>query len=216
MKRDIDFVIAAAPRAGTLYTQRLLNRLGIYTGHERYFNWEWETYQSNYAKCYGDVSWLSVPFLSKLPSNTVILHQTRDPVLTLESLWGHSSPSIMSDERKNLARDPNGDFLKKHCSHIYEEDDCEYGRLIRFYHYWTKQIEPYARMTYDISALQDPYFVEYLVHKISGARLSFSFIEKALTRVPLDTHSSSNRNKKWVKEYLEENPQYKKFLEGVA
>ena len=74
------FVITGIGRSATRYSSALLSAAGISTTWETAFK-----VNRRDALEVGDASWLSAPFLSELPDDTVVLHQVRDPLRWLES-----------------------------------------------------------------------------------------------------------------------------------
>jgi len=89
------FVVAGCGRAGTLYTSRLLTKLGVRTSHEEYFTcftqpsavpmFDWWCDQSETV---GESSSLTPPYLSLLPKSTLVFHQVRNPIQAIRSLMG--------------------------------------------------------------------------------------------------------------------------------
>ena len=84
--QPIKYVVVSSPRSGTGYTAEVLNRLGLNCGHETWFFPGRTLYQKHGEKFWGDSSWLAVPFLVKMPMGTLILHQLRNPIKTLDSM----------------------------------------------------------------------------------------------------------------------------------
>src|SRR5437870_668008 len=104
--RPIPFVVASTPRSGTGYIAQLLSALGVACGHEKYFNKKSQTYHVQTLE--GCSSWLSVPFLDRLPVQTVVLHQIRDPVRTINALI--KTHNVLNGTGYNMP------FLRKHYS----------------------------------------------------------------------------------------------------
>ena len=82
----ISFVVVSTPRSGTAYTAKLLNAIGVSCGHERYFDTDKQVIEDRSQEQFGDSSWLAAPFLKSLPLDTIILHQIRDPIKSINSL----------------------------------------------------------------------------------------------------------------------------------
>ena len=79
-------MVASLPRSGTKYISVVLTKLGLCCGHEVHFNCRsHRTSVDEGPPIWGDASWMSMPFIEELPSNTVVLHQTRDPLKVLNS-----------------------------------------------------------------------------------------------------------------------------------
>ena len=75
------FVITGIGRSATKYTSDLFTAADIQTSWEKVFG----VNRRDKLESSGDSSWLSAPFLSELDPETVVLHQTRDPLAWLQS-----------------------------------------------------------------------------------------------------------------------------------
>lgn len=86
MGNNIKYVIAALPRSGTKYISTVLTKLGLNCSHELYFNCNTCKFSDDQKdSAFGDSSWMSVPYIDKLPPGTVVFHQLRDPIKVLNS-----------------------------------------------------------------------------------------------------------------------------------
>lgn len=86
MDQKRNFIITGVGRSGTGYISKLLRQLNITCGHENVFRPE--TIKPDFSNFEGDASWLAAPYIQKLPSNTVVLHQIRHPVMVAKSFIG--------------------------------------------------------------------------------------------------------------------------------
>jgi hypothetical protein len=146
------FVIAGCSRSGTTYMAKLLSAIGCDCGHERIFNicrieGEWgfsepmSAFYEPKAK-QGDASFLSIPYIDRLPEATVVLHQVRNPLAVIRSHMGMRffadpyQPSIyLADQHPQIL-----DFLRLHCPEIFEADT-EIERCMRYWLHWNRLAE---------------------------------------------------------------------------
>ena len=80
MLQEPEFVIVGTGRSGTGYIAQLLSRLGIKTGHERW----WNPAGDRSPNLIGEASWLAVPHLDEYPGKVGL--QLRDPLKVMRSL----------------------------------------------------------------------------------------------------------------------------------
>lgn len=162
-RRPIPFVVASTPRSGTGYTAQLLRLLGVPCGHEKYFNRDAQTYYVSRGE--GCASWLSVPFLEKLPPETVVLHQVRDPVRTINAL-------IRTHNMRN-GIGPNMSFLLKHYS--------PRGSLPEagFWYAWHRRIDEYAHLTYRVEDIPIEEILDALNRKCSLTAIRVAYASVA-------------------------------------
>jgi hypothetical protein len=90
----------------------------------------------------GDASFLSIPYLDRLPAGTVVLHQIRNPLKVIQSHMGirfFSDPYVPS---MNLAEEHPQilSFIRIHCPKILEADN-EIGRCMRYWYLWNRLAE---------------------------------------------------------------------------
>lgn len=138
----IKYVVVSPPRSGTGYTAEALNRIGLNCGHEKAFFPGHYVYNRG-EKFWGDASWLAVPFLDKMPKGTLILHQTRDPIKTLDSM---SARRQLRGNNKPGGKGPRGEYTKFLNVHFdnWESDESQHDRLARFWVEWHLRIEKQA------------------------------------------------------------------------
>lgn len=147
------FVVTGCARSGTLFMAEALSRLGHPCGHEVLFN-PGTTRAPAFGEADGDVSWLAAPFLGQLPSDTVVLHQVRDPLATVRSLVGmrvfQTTPHALMDLRYRLqhlhirfARPiVNPRFVRfaaEHCPEAFLHPD-EASRAAYYWVHWNRRI----------------------------------------------------------------------------
>ena len=84
MLQEPEFVIVGTGRSGTGYIAQLLSRLGIKTGHERW----WNPAGDRSPNLIGEASWLAVPHLDEYPGKVGL--QLRDPLKVMRSLLNGS------------------------------------------------------------------------------------------------------------------------------
>src|SRR5829696_4436432 len=89
------FVVVGCSRSGTGYIAKLLWKVGVPCGHEKYFDiWRVldrpspSTFLEGFRQLQGEASFLAVPFVGELPAGTVVLHQLRNPVAVTRSHMG--------------------------------------------------------------------------------------------------------------------------------
>lgn len=197
--RSIDFVIVSLPRSGTHYTRRLFTGVGVSCGHEQYFNTLDQVYCDDKDSAFGDVSWFAAPFLGELPGSTVVLHQTRDRIKVVESLF-------LFDQRKNripgvLREDRSyAQFLKLHCPEVFECNSYEES-LFTFYDLWTEKIKKHAVLTYNVEDLLDPQFTKSLIKRASGIDVPLETVDDVVATVSKSL-ATYGPPVKWAERYL--------------
>ena len=120
-----------------------LNRIGLNCGHERFFYPGRTVYHKSGEKFWGDSSWLAAPFLDKMPPGTLILHQLRDPIKTLDSM---SARRQLRGNTKPGGEGPRGEYTKflKVYFDNWESRESQHERLARFWVEWNLKIEEQA------------------------------------------------------------------------
>jgi hypothetical protein len=215
--KPISYIITGLPRSGTLYTQTLFTTLNLACTHERWFNNHKQLYHArcrreNEGGAWGDVSWMAVPFLGNLDPKTVVLHQTRNHIDVLNSLYGWEDDGFRGGPcNSTQANHSSGKFVRKHCPDIFKHES-EYVRILEFYLDWYARAEKYAVLTYDIAELQDPYFVSGLINftHACGTR-PIEMIKEAIAAVPTDRHHRGP-TVQWAAEFLDTHPEYKERI----
>ena len=149
------FLVVGCNRSGTTYTTELFNRLGYRCGHEEVFGVNPPGF-SGFGKFDGDVSWLAVPYLDALPSNVLLLHQVRDPQLTIRSIASeglfrpfsikyHVAVKLLWAVRRRAMPRPSyyRRFAHKYSPEALTERG-EYARAARHWVNWNEAIERFA------------------------------------------------------------------------
>ena len=130
----LNFVVASTPRSGTNYTAEIFRAAGIPCGHERYFGATSQSFAAPSSSVFGDASWMVAPFIHQLPHDTIILHQLRHPIQTLNSMinMGHFLLSSVANEYVA--------FIKRH---VTFPSSCtnQQDLAMFFWCYWHKLIE---------------------------------------------------------------------------
>lgn len=208
-QNDISYIVASTPRSGTGYAAEVFSAMGMDCGHEEAIN----PYVKHYSKAttgiWGDASWLAAPMLPNFPKTTLVLHQLRDPVKSLDSMM--TRRQIRGKKRgQNAQKGDYSNFLKKHVND-WESDESPQERLVRFWVTWHTRIEKSA------SSLDLRYF-RYRVEDINedlllsiagqvGATVNPIQIEEALS-VSTSVNHHQGRAKRihpWAAQYLREN-----------
>lgn len=211
--KPISYVITGLPRSGTLYTQTLFKNLGLACTHEKWFNTKRQLY---YARCrreneggpWGDVSWSAAPFLGQMDPKTVVLHQTRDHIAVLNSLYGWEDNGFRGGPCNEDQKDhPTSKFVREYCPEVFKHKS-DYVRIVEFYLDWYARCEKYSILTYGVEELQRPGFVGNLVQFITGEYFSIEKIEDALAITPTNRHNRGPTTQ-WAAEFLENHPEYK-------
>jgi hypothetical protein len=155
--------------------------MGLACGHERYFTPTRSGCSDASLQLLGDASWLAVPFLRELPSDTVILHQVRDPVRTINSML-HTKHFAPID-------DPYRQFMTRHTKGIDQNWSQERTAMF-FWRYWTGVIEETAGarkyLRYRIDDLTPGLLGDVTEIITSGRGVDSRLIAEALTSVPKD------------------------------
>ena len=202
---DIAYVVVSTPRSGTGYAAEMLNSLGLNCGHEQAFR-PGVCHYKKPEEVWGESSWLAAPFLAEMPSTTLVLHQIRNPVKTLDSMMARRQLRGRWKPEHNLPRGEYTNFLK---THVSDWESCDHKeRLIRFWVEWHTRIEDGIRDS-DLQYLR--YRVEdvneSLLHSIAkkvGVEVSSEQVESALATGTAVNHRLGPANKvtPWSEEYL--------------
>lgn len=141
------FLVTGCSRSGTAYTAKLLSSLGVSCAHERSFNIYrvfdiGETIRHFAESRYqGDSSFLGAPLLGKLPKDTVVLHQLRDPISVIRSHMGirffaepyRASMYLAANHLDFLA------FMKSSCPEVFRGN--ELTRCMQYWVSWNRLIQ---------------------------------------------------------------------------
>lgn len=207
---DISYIVVSTPRSGTCYAAEVFSAMGMRCGHEKAINPGIKQYRMECEGIWGDASWLAAPLLPDLPKMTLVLHQLRDPIKSLDSMLTRRQ---LRGKTKRGQKGPRGDytnFLKKHVDN-WESDESPKERLLRFWVTWHTLIEESA------SSLGLRYF-RYRVEDINeglllsiadqvGATVSPTQVEEALSVSTSVNHhyGKAKRIRPWAAQYVKAN-----------
>lgn len=146
------FVVTGLSRSGTKYAAKLWTHLGYRCGHESVFNIfkvaggrGGAALPTGFADRDGDSSFLAAPWVRDLPKETVVLHQTRDPLEVIRSHLGirfFADPPVPS----MYLADNHADFvayIARHCPEVTAEST-EEARCMRYWVAWNSLISESA------------------------------------------------------------------------
>ena len=127
------FVSTGCAHSGLDLPAKVFTALGAPCGHEEVFHTAaferagtlfWPKWAA------GDASWFAAPVLGKLPDASVVMHQVRDPLSTIQDLLTHRFFG-----RDTPSRDFAGDFIPE----LLGGD--EITRCMRFWLGWNEMVE---------------------------------------------------------------------------
>lgn len=182
------FIVTGIGRSGIKYTSALLTNAGITCSWEQAF--KSNRHDISLLKTQGDASWFAAPFISELPKNTVILHQTKDPLEWLNS-WLKVSPNW---------RFQFSNFIDDNCGFFRWKDGSHPSADMRLYVAWNEMIEKTAlenNLTYLRYKLEDLDFrkimeisalTRFKVSQIQAFNAVKNTNKKTNASKPLDTY----------------------------
>lgn len=139
------FVVTGTPRCGTGYTSLLLSAAQIPCTHEDVFcpratlddllDW----YAADNA---GESSWLAWAFLGCLPGPVMVLHQTRDPWQTVDSL-ANRNDLLAADAKCGTRIGMFRKVIRAHCPEVFEHES-DIDRAGQMVLSWNLKIEQQA------------------------------------------------------------------------
>lgn len=168
-----EFVIVGTGRCGTAYIAKLLREMGVACGHEAVFSKRGVTATRTLQ---GDASWLAVPYLGSYRG--VVLHQTREPMATINSFVGVHRFSQAIDPKRSIS------FVAKH----FEITGDEVVDAMRWYVEWNERCEPHAVLRYQVE--QVPEQIDRILATL-GLSVERDRIEQALSAVPTTTNTKT-------------------------
>jgi hypothetical protein len=106
------------------------------------------------------------PFISRLPKNTIVIHQIRDPIATLNSNLKpqHTPSSLVYDWSQRPPENAYAQFLWDH-TRDWVWADTEHERVMQFWVGWHKKIE------YEVSKRSDLRYVRLKVEELDELAL---------------------------------------------
>lgn len=151
---SIDLVIMACPRAGTKYTSTVLNACGLRTFHERYFtplNPHAAGEAIRYDGKFGEVSSGAYGFRKSIPKRALILHQTRHPIRSINSLF-YTTHCNWNTLGETIGQGPNAKRWNRHYWSCIDGDSIQWksdriDRCAQFYFAMNDRIGQYVRRT---------------------------------------------------------------------
>jgi len=139
-------LVAGTGRSGTAYIHQLFDALGVDSSHEGIYGprgpERWP------ADRLVESSWLSVPYLGDLPTQTVVVHQVRNPIKVGRSFLGRTF-----FKRKDAAT-PYSRFVREHEPSVFEAKDARH-RFIRYYVAWNLRVERHAAFRYAVEDVDE-------------------------------------------------------------
>lgn len=140
-----------------MFTWRVLDRLGIRTSFEEFFNGQarpaalgvnaaWRAWLDDTGTC-GEVSSLAAPHVGHL-EGTKVIQIVRNPVAVIASLMGLKTFS------KPLAWSPNVKFNFRHVPQM-SRDDAPIMCCMKYWLRWNEMVEQHAVATFRSEALAD-------------------------------------------------------------
>ncbi len=161
------FVLTGCARSGLRFTSQSLTALGAPCGHEDVLNLE--SFQRSGtlfwpSRLAGDASWLAAPVLGKLPERSVIFHQVRHPLATVQGLYA-SGFFQNSSARRSFVQD----FLP---------ETRLGGPLVRCMRFWLE----WNRMVEGAADYDDLLYHRFLAEEFEGDRVSETVALLGLTR----------------------------------
>lgn len=180
----LNTVVTGVGRSGTAFVCKVLKAAGVSCGHEGAFNCAGFDQGTHLAI---DVSWLAVPFLSRLPAGTRVFHQVRDPIKVIQShhrirFFGSSSPFR--------------DFAKRYCPAAFEGPPIE--QAVRFWIYWNQMVEGAQHLgflRYERHRLEDVDWNKlWDISGLYGVEEAAT-LTRALSETPTDVNTRGDRSR---------------------
>jgi hypothetical protein len=179
----LSYIVVSTPRSATRYIAKLFTELGLACSHEGLFAVDRQTFMSADSGIKGDSSWLAAPFLAKVPPETVIFHQIRDPIKTMNSMI-HTSHF----RRGGFYTRPFSRFVRIHTPFppgMHSEDKL----AIFFWDYWHRLIERNSIGKHYIRYRIEDLSTEFLHELLSRVtNVDLDSIGGALEKVARDDH----------------------------
>jgi hypothetical protein len=221
------FVVTGMPRSGTSFTAAVLGRLGIDCGHEEVFHPQLSHYQGM-GRWDGDSSWLATPFLTTLPSEVLVIHQVRHPLLVAGSLigtrflepqrwssarrddaWAHTKwrarrALVRTGHLEHVTASPRPlsafqEFLRRNAPQIWQERT-PIERALRFWIDWNELVLAAPATNKHLRVQVEALDAGQLVALVDflGLRISLQHASFALAKVPADLNQRAREQVAWA------------------
>lgn len=134
--RTLKIVVTGTGRSGTGYAAKWLSSIGIWCGHEAFFDYHGLQYalralKNRRERLIGDSAWQAAPHLNSQPlKDALVIHQVRHPKSVAESCM-RMPPAVTPQYR---------DYLEDHLPQSRDYDD-ELNKAICRWIYWNRMIE---------------------------------------------------------------------------
>lgn len=202
MNQQRRIIVTGTARSGTLYTARLLAKIGLRATHERVYNYAMEFDGSDHLAISEawkdkdvDVNWMAAPFLKHEPKSTIIWHQVRDPLKIVQCFWSHQ----MLDDPRAFAMS----LPKKVMPECWNKPD-DLAKAVYHVWKWTELIERQkgrlASFSYQIEKLT-PDCLQWLFKSsgIDDSLLRGESIEMAFAGMPKNTNAcQDHKSLEWA------------------
>lgn len=132
------FVITGCQRSGMRYAAAVLSALGCECGHQTFFAPDAPRMLGD-SPPVGDSSWFAAPFVSELPTDTVVFHQVRHPLSVIQSSLARTT--LFSGRATGVARTARM-FVQQRCPIAAEGDPVI--RCMNYWTHWNRMIEKQA------------------------------------------------------------------------
>lgn len=179
----LKFVVVGTGRSGTFYTAHLFSGLGIFTGHENVYNSgdsQYHGWAPQEDEIEGESSWMAVPYLDQFGG--YILHQTRDPLLVVQSLLG--SAFMYGHISKQS-------WFKNIVGKYFDLSDDHLINAVKYTLFWNQWIESFS---------DSPKYIRYQIEELNENRvqdlLNFMGYERSLEEIRNVLNENDNYNKK--------------------
>ena len=168
-----------------MFIARALSLAGVPCGHESLFTGRTDDPIPDATR--GDASWLAAPFLSRLPKDFMIFHQTRNPIRVILSYIAEGFFRHLAYERplwKHIAKrvagiPPSGQYrlicLVRSTLPLVFAEDTELKRAARFWIEWNQLVRESASES----------GLEYLHYKVES--IDQQLLGELISRIGVDT-----------------------------
>jgi hypothetical protein len=145
--RSLEIVVTGTGRSGTGYAAKWLSSIGIWCGHEAFFDYNGlkgalRRLRLRHERLIGDSAWQAAPHLSSQPlKDALIIHQVRHPKRVAESCMRQppgTTPQYLNYLERHLprSREYETDLDKAICRWIYWNRKIEEHLSGRDFFFW--------------------------------------------------------------------------------